>query len=186
MKPSEIRLVEMLNRNNHMRIDSTRVSFGSPVISGDRRYNTWIETFANPDDKQYGRSTTTAYNRLDSRELGDNSVIEINAYSLASVVASICSALLLTYNIPCSPSEITIATSVKLTEDVAVVVFDFNNHPLVFGSATAKVKLGVADLSTVITNTDLSGFTPDDVMDKPIVSELTNTRLMGFAPEDVR
>ena len=186
MKPSEIRLVEMLNRNNHMRIDSSRVSFGNPVISGDRRYNTWIETFASPEDKQYGRSTTTAYNRLESRQLGDNSVIEINAYILPSAIGSICAALLSVYNIPCSPSEIIIATSVKLSEDTAVVVFDFNNHPLIFGSATAKVKLGSGDISTVITNTDLSGFTPDDIVDKPIDEELTNTRILGFVPEDVR
>lgn len=186
MKPSEIRLVEMLNRNNHMRIASDRVSFGLPNISGDRRYNTWIEVFANPEDKQYGKSTTTSYNRLDSRMLGDRSVIETSAYNLNSVVASICNTLLATYNIPCSPEEIVIASKVILSEENAIVVFDFHSHPLIFGSATAKVKLGKGNINTVITHTVLSGFTLDDVVDKPITDELTNTRILGFTPSDVR
>lgn len=185
MKPSEVRLLEMVNRNNHMRIDSKRVSFGGPRVSPNRRHNTWIEIFAVPDDKQYDRSTTVQYNRLDSRSLGDEGVIPVEAFDLMHATAAVIDALDKVYNIPCSESELLKRSVVALSETRAIVVYDFNDHPLVYGTITAKLKLGVGVISALITNTDLSGFSLDDVSDTPITDDITNTHLTGFVPSDV-
>lgn len=186
MKPSEVRLLEMVNRNNHMRIDSKRVSFGGPRVSPDRRHNTWIEIFASPEDKQYDRSTTVQYNRLDSRSLGDKSVVDVEAYDLTHAIGALLRVLDKVYNIPCSESELLKRSQVLFTETKAIVVYDFNNHPLVYGTITARLKLGSGELSTVITNTDLSGFSLDDVSDRSLNDEILITHLTGFLPSDVR
>lgn len=185
MKPSEIRLLEMINRNNHMRIADTRVSFGGPRVAPGQRYNTIIPVYATPGDKQYNRSTAVRYNRLDSRLLGKNSVIDIKAHDLSLAVGALLAVLDKVYNIPCSVEELIPRSSVSLSEALALLVFDFDNHPLVFGTITVRVQLGVGNLETILTTTALSGFLPEDIANNSVSDLIPIVDLSGFTLTDV-
>lgn len=186
MKASEVKLIALLNRNNAMGIRAEQLVLGPPVVAPGAGHNTWIVAYATAEDKRYNRGSTTRYNRLPSHQLGVNGTIDLIAYGRDHITEALLLVLETVWQIPCEASELTLRTNIRLTDTESLVVYDFTNHPLVFGTITVRATLGRGDLSTVITNTLLSGFTEADVSGKSISDEIKITTLHGFSPADVQ
>jgi len=186
MKASERRLLDIINNSNRMQLNPETVVFGSPRVSPERDNNTWIEVSAFAGATLYDGLTTVRYNRLDSRSIGKRSVIELGILELAQAQYNIAAALTQKYDIPCDGNELRVRTMMRLNDVQGIVVVDFINHPLVYGSLTARLTFGRAELPIVLLKQDLTSFSEEDVSVVDLTTTLSNPDLTGFAPADIK
>ncbi|QXO10872.1 hypothetical protein pEaSNUABM54_00046 [Erwinia phage pEa_SNUABM_54] len=186
MKASERRLLDIINNSNRMNLNAETVSFGSPRTSPERENNTWIEVSAYPGATIYDGLTTVRYNRQDSRSIGKRSVIELGILELAQAQDNIAAALTQLYDIPCDASELRVRTMMRLNDVQGIVVVDFINHPLVYGSLTARLTFGRAVLPIVLLKTNLTSFSESDVQVVDLNTALSTPTLSGFGTTDIQ
>lgn len=186
MKASERRLLDIINNSNRMNLNAETVTFGSPRTSPEKENNTWIEVSAFAGATIYDGLTTVRYNRKDSRSIGKRSVIELGILELAQAQDNIAAALTQLYDIPCDASELRVRTMMRLNDVQGIVVVDFINHPLVYGSLTARLTFGRALLPIVILKTILNSFSESDVQVTELDTALSNPSLSGFELTDIK
>jgi hypothetical protein len=163
MKSSEVALVALLNRNNAMNIEPERLTFGKPRVSpGVVGSNTVIEVSAVADDKQYNREMVFNYNRRLGTELG---LIQIAATREEEISDLLAAAITDRFNLATDVSDFICRTRSVLAPNILSLIYDFCDHPLIYGYVTVKVTLPLPEdgLDDVVETNVLLGFTPEQL-----------------------
>lgn len=163
MKSSEVALVALLNRNNAMNIEPERLSFGKPqVASGVVGSNTIIEVSAVADDKQYNREMVFNYNRRLGTELG---LVHLMADREEDIPTLLAAAITDRFNLATDVSDFICRTRSVLAPNILGLIYDFCDHPLIYGYVTVRVTLPLPEvgLENVVETNVLLGFTPEQL-----------------------
>lgn len=187
MKESEKRVLALANRDNNNQIRPDNATFGKPIPTQGRGYNTHIVITARPTDPRYSQQQVLNYNRLNAALEGVSGSIEYPALDELDINLSICKALLAVLDVPTQPDEYILRYTLKPNNRTYVCVVEFRDHPLIFGILGVSLKLGYTWLDKILHNTKLSGFTPDDLVEhrKQLADVITRTKLSGFNYDDI-
>lgn len=163
MKNSEVALVALLNRNNAMNIKPERLTFGKPKVApGVVGSNTVIEVSAVADDKQYNREMVFNYNRRLGTELG---LIHLAATKEEDISELLAATITDQFNLATDVTDFICRTRSVLATNILSLIYDFCDHPLIYGYVTVKVTLPMPedDLDGVVETNVLAGFTPEQL-----------------------
>lgn len=161
MKISEVALVNLLNRNNAMRIKPDRLVLGLPRECHDiRGANTLIDVTAVDDDPQYSGTMTFTYTRVKGSTLKNVCAVVDTKDQIAERVAEV---LTTEFSLATDLFDFIQRTTVQLAPGIYSVTFDFTDHPLLFGYLVTQVTVlsEYPDLEDVIEQKLLPGFRCD-------------------------
>lgn len=162
MKPSELRLLALMNSDNNMRVKETEVVFNAPRTVATGHYNSRIVVNATDiEDNRFRASHYFDYNRFKAENLG---VVSVTSTEEQTDIDAVTVALLERYDIPTQADELHLLYEYTDPDGIGSnLLFDFVAHPMIYGTLRVYIVRPSVSLTEQLATVSLGGFVPGDI-----------------------